>query len=373
MKKDKILIIPAIDWLGGPENRLHRFFERNNLPFDHIEVVNINLIHKKVRSTNLKIFNPPFIESYGKTAFFYLLNLPLLWISIIRRIKKTKVHIVLSTNPILSLPVILLKKLLGIIHIFDYVDDISELARGYLPPILGTPISRIVKLIVRIVLKRSDKIIVSSKYLKLRVKSIIKKNIYYVPNGVNISFFSKERIDKIKKSLIVGYVGGIYDWAGIEDFISTYPSVSKVVPEVQYHIYGTGDMADKIAKLAEKYEGVKYFGLISYKKVPKVLSTFTIGVIPFKKNILTDAACPIKLFEYWAAKVAVVSKNLVEIQKIARNNCLFFETTNDLAKILIFTLLNVDLREKLIEYGLRQVLEYEWKNLAKKYYKILKN
>lgn len=102
MKKGKILIIPAIDWLGGPENRLHRFFERNNLPFNHVEVLNINLVRKKVRSTKLDIFSPPVIKSKGKTALFYLLNIIPLWISIIRRLKRNRVNVVLSANPILS-------------------------------------------------------------------------------------------------------------------------------------------------------------------------------------------------------------------------------------------------------------------------------
>lgn len=359
--------------MGGPENRLHRFFEVNNLPFDNIEVLNIDLVRDKVRSTKLKIFNPLLIKLYGKTALFYLVNVVLLWIKIIKRLKKANVKIVLSTNPILSIPVVLLKKSLRISHIFDYVDDISELAKEYVPSIIATPISLIVKFIEEFVIKYSDKLIVSSKFLEHQIHLVAKKNPVYIPNGVDISLFSKNLSHEKLNFPIVGYIGGIYDWAGIEDFISTYPLVSKEIPEVKYHIYGTGDNHHKIAELAKQYEGVKFFGLIPYINVPKVLNTFTIGVIPFKKSILTDAACPLKLFEYWAAEVAVVSRNLFEVQKIARDSCLYFKTTNDLAKILTFTLLKVNLREKLIEYGLRRVLEYDWKNLAKKYYKVIKN
>jgi len=373
MEISTLFIIPAIDWLGGPENRLHRLFERINLPFNSIEVLNINLVKKKIRSTKLKIFNPVIIKPYGKTAFFYMLNIVILWINIIRRIIKTNVKTILSTNPILSIPVVFLKKFFKIKHIFDYVDDISELAKEYTPSILEKPIVRVVKFMEKTVIRHSNKLIVSSRYLEHCIRMLTKKKPIYIPNGVDISFFSKRIKKKKKNSPIIGYVGGIYDWAGIEDFIGTYPIVSNKIPDVKYHIYGTGDTDEKITKLAGNYNNIEFFGLIPYEEVPKIMSTFTIGLIPFKKSSLTDAACPIKLFEYWASKVPVVSRNLNEIQRISPKSCLFFKNTNDLAKILINTLLNNGLREDLINRGFSNVSEYDWEKLSKKYFKILKD
>ncbi|MFW9829599.1 MAG: hypothetical protein ACFFEY_18640, partial [Candidatus Thorarchaeota archaeon] len=195
MIRKKLFIIPAIDWLGGPENRLHRFFEQKKLPFDNIEVLSINLIPNKVRNTHLNVFDPFIIKKYGGTASFYLINLLFLWINILRRIKKTNVRIVLSTNPILSLPVILLRKTLSLYHIFDFVDDIAELANQYTPSFLKNLVIQLVKFMERIVIKKSDKLIVSSRILEKKVRLLSKKNPYYIPNGVNISDFIKNNIE----------------------------------------------------------------------------------------------------------------------------------------------------------------------------------
>jgi hypothetical protein len=54
-----------------------------------------------------------------------------------------------------------------------------------------------------------------------------------------------------------------------------------------------------------------------------------VGLIPFLKNSLTHAISPIKLFEYCAAGLPVVSARLEETER-SRSPALLYDTADDL-------------------------------------------
>lgn len=372
MRCCKILVIPATDWYGGPESRLHRIFEDYSRDDVSVEIMYIPLTGLKRRSSKNRTYRYPVITLAGSTSFFYLLNLIPLWISTILYILKNHSSIIVTTNPIISYPMIFLKRLLGIKLVFDYVDDISGLALGYIPKPFRLPAFHIIRKIVYSVLKASDRIIVSSKYLETRVSSFLSNKPFYIPNGVDTDLFDRHtQSSKIGKT--IGYIGGLYEWSGVEEFIATYPQVRKAVPSVEYHIYGNGTSAKSIKEKSDELDGVFYHGEIPYEQVPRVASQLLIGVIPFVKSPLTDGATPLKLFEYWAAGVPVISRELKEVQNICKNNCLLFSNSAELIDCIIRLLTDNLLYHSIRKCGLELVKCYDWKKLANSYYTILLN
>ena len=57
-------------------------------------------------------------------------------------------------------------------------------------------------------------------------------------------------------------------------------------------------------------------GKRSFKDIPGYLKYADVGIIPFKDNLLTNAIHPLKLYEYFAAGLPVVSRDLEEIRKM---------------------------------------------------------
>jgi len=366
----RILVIPATDWLGGPESRLHRIFERPSQSVEDVEVVFFPKRGKRVRSTALRLYQPLCLRIGGSTALFYLVNLVPIWLQLARRIAKTRPNVIVITDPIFGLSAVLMKRLLPIRVVFDYVDDLSGLAKGYVTRLLEGAVMKVVEEIVRYSVVNADATIVSSVDLQRRVCALLGRCPPLIPNGVEASIFT--RSDSVNhRQKIVGYVGGVYGWSGIEQFLATHRAVSASAPGVEYHIYGSGSCEELVRSISEREEGVYFHGEIPYKEVPCVMSTFDVGIIPFVKSPLTDAACPLKLFEYWAAGVPVVSRNLREVKRLGDGAALFFDTVDEMASDIVLLLLSEETRKKVTSEGSARVVQYDWRVLRTKYREIL--
>ncbi|MFH2003983.1 MAG: glycosyltransferase [Bacteroidota bacterium] len=157
----------------------------------------------------------------------------------------------------------------------------------------------------------SDFITVTSSTLKKQIEEIRKDNVYLVSNGVEYSFFSGGNTHAIPQDLpdnkpIVGYVGAVYAWFDFEllDYLCT------TLPEVNFVIVGRDhpDITNQITRL-QKNENFFFLGFREYKTIPQYLHHFQAAIIPFKRNILTEAVNPVKLYEYCAAGVPTVTTN----------------------------------------------------------------
>ncbi|GAG79283.1 unnamed protein product, partial [marine sediment metagenome] len=78
-------------------------------PFNYIEVLRISLNDNIIRSGKLNVYSPSIIKSRGNTGLFHFLNMIPLGLGTLRRIKKTRVNIVLSSNPFISIFIVFLK------------------------------------------------------------------------------------------------------------------------------------------------------------------------------------------------------------------------------------------------------------------------
>jgi hypothetical protein len=66
----------------------------------------------------------------------------------------------------------------------------------------------------------------------------------------------------------------------------------------------------------KRYNNIYLLGSRPYNDIPSYLRYADVGVIPFIKNNFTDTVNPIKLFEYCAAGISVVSTNLRGVEEL---------------------------------------------------------
>ena len=64
------------------------------------------------------------------------------------------------------------------------------------------------------------------------------------------------------------------------------------------------------------FPNVFVLGKRFFKDISNYLKYADVGIIPFKDNLLTNAIHPLKLYEYFAAGLPVVSRDLEEIRKM---------------------------------------------------------
>ena len=164
-------------------------------------------------------------------------------------------------------------------------------------------------------MKMADATIVTSQGLFERKKAFAAK-CYLVKNAVNINLFIQGFTEAIPVNKRFGYIGSIddrLDYPLLEELINNNPSAEFIF---------VGRIIDKRGEAAlRKYGNVVLTGPKPVHELPGFLQTFSIGIIPFAKNDFTRGIYPLKINEYLAAGLPVVTTNfsyLSEFETVVR-------------------------------------------------------
>jgi glycosyltransferase involved in cell wall biosynthesis len=163
--------------------------------------------------------------------------------------------------------------------------------------------------------RRADLVVTTSQALQ-DAKAPLNPNTILVPHGVDYEHFSRA----VREDLpvpedmqciphpILGFFGLIRDWVDLD----LLAEVARRRP--QWHIVLIGD-ADSNVDLAAYRDipNMHFLGRRPYADLPAYCRCFDVGLIPFKVNELTRSVNPIKLREYLAAGLPVVSTPLPEV------------------------------------------------------------
>jgi GT2 family glycosyltransferase/glycosyltransferase involved in cell wall biosynthesis len=157
----------------------------------------------------------------------------------------------------------------------------------------------------------SDLVLVCSNPL-LTEQSAFNPDTLLLPNAVDFIHFHQSpgniptELDGLKGP-IIGYYGAISDW-----FDSNLVArLAQKHPEWQFVLIGNTMGADTHA--VKKFSNIHLLGEKPYSELPGYLHAFDVCTIPFKKNPLTEAKNPVKLFEYLSTGKPIVATKLEEL------------------------------------------------------------
>lgn len=192
-----------------------------------------------------------------------------------------------------------------------------------------------------IITKNSDLIICVSKQL-YKLKKNDNKNVYYLPHGVDFSFFKNASINRSKKSFVpdeytkvIGYYGTLTSSNDIELLEYCASELSHF-----YFIFAGQITAGDYSKL-KNMKNVKFLGKLNYAEIPALCASFDLCLLPWKMSNWIKHCNPLKLFEYMAAGKPIVSvpiyevvNNYSEIVSIGKDkeefkNAILWELKND--------------------------------------------
>lgn len=167
-------------------------------------------------------------------------------------------------------------------------------------------------------LNKSKIVIVSADKL-YESKYRINPNTYLVRHGVDFKHFSSS-LDLLEvppeianlPHPIIGFHGLIASWVDqtlIENIASKHPEWSIV-------LLGKMQTHDGTRLFDQKLNNIHWLGRKEYSKLPAYCKTFDVAIIPFVVNELTINANPLKMREYLAAGLPVVSTNIPEAQTL---------------------------------------------------------
>ncbi|MBQ3020187.1 MAG: glycosyltransferase [Clostridia bacterium] len=165
------------------------------------------------------------------------------------------------------------------------------------------------------VLKRADLLISSSQTLasrKLAQCGMPKKTYQFIPNGVDISRFSSEKEWREIRNISHPRIGFIGTISKRRLDCSMLQSIIQRNPDWNFLFIGPEETA-----VSDELSGnnVYFFDRVSGDKIPEVVNSFDVGIIPYLINKSDmDYVFPRKACEFLASGKPVVSTPLPEMQ-----------------------------------------------------------
>jgi glycosyltransferase involved in cell wall biosynthesis len=210
----------------------------------------------------------------------------------------------------------------------------------------------------------------------------VPEKISVIPNGADTDKFKSDReplglrqeLKLEKKAKVVTFVGALGPWHGVQFLIMAAPSIIKRVPETHLWLVGGAKEYDTIylqdlIKNLKLQDKVHILGSRPSEDIPRILVESDVGVAPYPQFDMGFS--PLKIFEYMAAGVPIVSSDLPSIREILDNEItgLLVEPENDdeLAGAIVKLLQNPQLSQQLSLNARNKVEEsYSWAAVTEK-------
>jgi len=221
---------------------------------------------------------------------------------------------------------------------------------------------------LRYFVKYADSFIVASFFLKkyLRSKLKSKKEIYVLPNLVDINSFTNIDVPPFKKNKItIGYSGTPTRKDGVVDLINSFAVLNKTYNHLHLLIIGDITNGDslipelkRIASDLKVENSITFTGLVPFSDVPRLLNSCQILALTRPSGIFAEAGFPTKLGEYFACKKPVLITEVGDMPTYFKNenHVILVEPDNINSIVNGFEKIinSQDLSKKLIENG------YKW-------------
>ena len=165
------------------------------------------------------------------------------------------------------------------------------------------------------IIRKVDFVITTSEALFEWAGSLRQEGVFFIPNGVNSSFFTAaarapEDFPGAGKPVVI-YVGAL-------DTRFDLPMVRTAVKKLkELHFLLIGPLYDEslhkgIVELQNE-SNFTWLGIREHNLIPSYLQNSAVGIIPFYLNDLTEAVNPIKYYEYLACGLPVVAPSMREL------------------------------------------------------------
>jgi glycosyltransferase involved in cell wall biosynthesis len=143
----------------------------------------------------------------------------------------------------------------------------------------------------------------------------INPNTYLVPNGCEFDYFFQASngafpipadIADIPKP-IIGYTGVIASWLDLELIDRLAQEFSDCSIVMVGPLYNISDVPRR--------PNIHYLGFKPYEQLAAYEQAFDVGIVPFKLSSMVESVNPIKMWEYMAAGLPIVTTNIPEAAK----------------------------------------------------------
>ena len=176
-----------------------------------------------------------------------------------------------------------------------------------------------------------------------------RKPIHVAPNAINPEKeqFNPEEVTKIRAGIaaeaqIIGFVGSLFPYHGVDGLIEAFAGVVAVLPNAHLVIVGDGVIREALQVFADKIlpkGSFTFTGKIPHSEVMNYIRAFDVAVMPSSNWY----GSPIKIFEYGLTGVPIVAPDkgpLRDVMEHKKHGWLVSDNTQDLENALLYVLQN---------------------------------
>lgn len=160
-------------------------------------------------------------------------------------------------------------------------------------------------------IQRADICIGTSRPLVDRLTRMGAREVLYWPNCADtVAYAAKERQPASSRPRpIAGFIGAVQEH---KIDVELVVAVARLLPSWDFQLVGPVGEGLQVSTLSATTlpDNVHLVGARSREELPGVLAQFDVAVIPYRRNDYTNCVFPMKVFEYLAAGLPVVSTPL---------------------------------------------------------------
>jgi glycosyltransferase involved in cell wall biosynthesis len=218
-------------------------------------------------------------------------------------------------------------------------------------------------------------IAVSRKVAEYASSFTTPERIHVIPNGVTPRRFPREIEPLLKRSsdsFVIGFLGTLKPWHDLSTLVEAFSIVRKENPKTRLLIVGDGPQRKCLEQRlldTKMREFVDFTGTVPAHEVPRLLASMDAALVPYAADT-EHYFSPLKLFEYMAARLAIVAADIGQIKEtiMDKEDGLLY-TPGDaisLAEKIFMLIQDPILRKRLGEAARKKVLgRYTWGHVVR--------
>ena len=205
--------------------------------------------------------------------------------------------------------------------------------------------------------KYVDQIWASSNVLYTKLIMQFPSRVEYIPNGVDLGQF---KVQKSKNSgkFTIGYVGIISSWFFDFELIKLIANTYK---DSIIRLVGPIDPLAKAKVLGlSQFKNIKIEGIREYKMLPKIMSSFNVGLIPLIQSEKVYQLNSGKFLQYLAINIPIISVPFNEFVKF-KDSVYFCKNDQEFLDSINSLILNKNQKH----HNPKLLKEFDWDKIAK--------
>lgn len=192
----------------------------------------------------------------------------------------------------------------------------------------------ILRLGERFIYRCADRVLVTNEQMGTYVAQIagtdVSARTVVVDHGVDSVHFAPRPPDGelrakygiTDRDTVAMFLGTTYAFSGLANLVRRMPIALQQCPSLKLVIVGGGEQDRELAALVGELGlagHVVLTGMVPYQEVPRYLSLATLALNPFELNDITRDIIPIKILQYQAAALPVLSTPLPDLARKHRS------------------------------------------------------